>query len=81
MPDFLVRDIDPSVADRIKRVASERGLPINDTILLLINEALDIPHPQPLDISQLTALLAEDESRVLDEAMSAFKDIPKSTPY
>lgn len=81
MPDFLVRDIDPSVADRIKRVASERGLPINDTILLLINEALDIPHPQPLDISQLTALLAEDESRVLAEAMSAFKDIPKSTPY
>lgn len=84
MPDFLVHDIDPQVAERIKRVARERGLSINDTILSLINEALDIPHPQPSipgDISRLTGMLAEEETQALADALAAFRHMPKSTPY
>ncbi len=41
MPDFLLKDIDSSIADRVKRLARERDWPINDVFLHLIKQALD----------------------------------------
>lgn len=84
MPDFLVRDIEPQVADRIKRIARERGWPINDVILRLIKEALGMVQPEPPvpgDIARLSGTLEDDESRALAEAMKALQNLPDDTPY
>lgn len=84
MPDFLIRDIDPVVADRIKRLARERGWPINDMIMHLIKQALGLvapdPPPTPGDIARLTGAFEDDESRAFREAMEAMKGLPDDAP-
>ncbi len=84
MPDFLVRDIEPQVADRIKRIARERGWPINDVILRLIKEALGMAQPEaplPGDIARLSGTFEDEESRALREAMKALENLPDDAPY
>ena len=84
MPDFLVRDIEPQVADRIKRIARERGWPINDVLLRLIKEALGKEQPEvpePGDIARLAGAFEDEESRALAEAMRAMQQLPADTPY
>ena len=85
MPDFLIRDIDNEVAERIKALARERGWPLNDTMIHLIKQALGLVEPEPLrepaDISRLGGAWDDSESRALIEAMEAFKDRPDDSPY
>ncbi len=84
MPDFLVRDIEPQVADRIKRIARERGWPINDVILRLIKEALGMAEPEapvPGDIARLAGTFEDEESRALAEAMRAMQELPDDASY
>lgn len=85
MPDFLIRDIDATMAERIKDIARERGWPLNDTILHLIKRGLGMvepePPPEPGDIARLPGTLNDDESKAFLEAMSAFKQLPDDTPY
>ena len=84
MPDFLIRDIDEAVAERIKRIARDRGWPINDVILRLLKEALGMVEPEPPlpgDIARLAGSYQDDESRVFEEAMKAFKTLPDDQPY
>jgi NRPS condensation-like uncharacterized protein len=40
MADFLLRDIDERVAERIKELARQRGWPLNDVILHLSSRRL-----------------------------------------
>lgn len=85
MPDFLVRDIDGDVAERIKSVARERGWPLNDTIIHLIKQSLGLaeppPPPEPGEITRLPGNFENTESRALLEAMEAFKQLPDDSPY
>lgn len=84
MPDFLVRDIEPQVADRIKRIARERRWPINDVILHLIKQALGMAKPEaplPGDITRLGGNVSADENQVLAEAMKALEQLPDDTPW
>ena len=84
MPDFLIRDIDAEVAERIKRIARDRGWPINDVILRLLKEALGMAEPEPPlpgDIARLSGTYQDDETRVLEEAMKAFQRLPDDQPY
>jgi hypothetical protein len=84
MPDFLIRDIDADVAERIKRIARDRGWPINDVILRLLKEALGMAEPEPPlpgDIARLSGTYQDDETRVLEEAMKAFQRLPDDQPY
>ena len=84
MPDFLVRDIDPTVAERIKRIARDRGWPINDVILSLLRQALGLEEPeQPLpgDIARLSGAFEGDESQAFEEALRALKGLPDDQPY
>ena len=84
MPDFLVRDIEPQVADRIKRIARERGWPINDVILRLIKEALGMAEPEaplPGDIARLAGTFEDEESKALAEAMRAMQQLPDDASY
>jgi len=45
MADFLLRDIDDKVAERIKELARQRGWPLNDVILHLVKQALGLAEP------------------------------------
>lgn len=78
MPDIHIKDISPDVADRIKRIARDRGWPINDVVLHLLNQALGLEHPdQPLpgDIARLTGTWEDEESKALHEAIEALRKL------
>jgi hypothetical protein len=64
MPDILVKDIDPDIAERIKRMARDRGWPINDVVLSLLRQALGMEKPE-------MPLPEDEESRALKEAIEA----------
>ena len=85
VPDFLIRDIDGEVAERIKAFARERGWPLNDTMIHLLKQSLGLAEPalppDPADISRLGGSWDASESRALIEAMEAFKDLPDDSPY
>jgi len=84
MPDFLVRDIDPAIAERIKRLARDRGWPINDVILHLIKQALGMAEPEPPlpgDIARLSGAFESEEASAFEEALRALKGLPDDTPY
>jgi hypothetical protein len=84
MADFLLRDIDERVAERIKEMARQKGWPLNDVILLLIKQALGLvdpePAPVPGDIARLTGAWSDDEARAFEEAMSAMTSLPDDAP-
>jgi hypothetical protein len=78
MPDLLVKDIDPAVADRIKRIARDRGWPINDVVLALLRQALGLEQPDPPlpgDIARLTGTWEDEESKALAAAIEALKKL------
>ena len=84
MADFLLRDIDERIAERIKEMARQKGWPLNDVILLLIKQALGIVEPEPApvpgDIARLTGAWSDDEARAFEEAMSAMTSLPDDAP-
>ncbi|SDE06680.1 hypothetical protein [Aquimonas voraii] len=78
MPDLLVKDIDSEIADRIKRMARDRGWPINDVVLSLLRQALGMEKPEPPlpgDIARLTGTWEDEESRALKEAIEALRKL------
>ncbi|MEO7252265.1 MAG: hypothetical protein ABIW30_06635 [Arenimonas sp.] len=84
MADFLLRDIDERVAERIKEIARQRGWPLNDVILHLVKQALGLsepdPPPVPGDIARLMGAWDDAEARAFNEAMSAFSGLPDDAP-
>ena len=84
MADFLLRDIDERVAERIKEMARQRGWPLNDVILHLIKQALGLsepdPPPVPGDIARLLGSWDDEETRAFNEAMQAFTGLPDDAP-
>jgi hypothetical protein len=78
MPDILVKDIDSDIAERIKRIARDRGWPINDVVLSLLRQALGMEKPDPPlpgDIARLTGTWEDEESRALHEAIEALRKL------
>jgi hypothetical protein len=84
MADFLLRDIDERVAERIKEMARQRGWPLNDVILHLIKQALGLSEPEPApvpgDIARLLGSWDDEETRAFNEAMQAFSGLPDDAP-
>ena len=84
MADFLLRDIDERVAERVKEMARQRGWPLNDIILLLIKQALGLvdpePAPVPGDIARLMGAWDDSEAKAFESAMSAFSGLPDDAP-
>lgn len=84
MADFLLRDIDERVAERIKEIARQKGWPLNDVILLLVKQALGMaepePPPVPGDIARLTGAWNDDETKAFAAAMAAMTDLPDDAP-
>ena len=84
MADFLLRDIDERVAERIKEIARQKGWPLNDVILLLLKQALGIvepePPPVPGDIARLSGAWNDEEAKAFAAAMSAMTELPDDAP-
>src|SRR6187549_2664199 len=84
MADFLSRDIDERVAERIKELARQRGWPLNDVILHLVKQALGLVEPEappePNDIARLMGTWDDAESRAFQEAMASFTSLPDDAP-
>jgi len=84
MADFLVRDIDERVAERLKELARQKGWPLNDVILHLLKQALGLvepePPPVPGDIARLRGAWNDDEARAFYEAMNAMSELPDDAP-
>jgi hypothetical protein len=84
MADFLLRDIDERVAERIKEIARQRGWPLNDVILNLLKQALGLSEPEPApvpgDIARLLGSWDDAETRAFNEAMNAFSGLPDDVP-
>ncbi len=84
MADFLLRDIEDRVADRIKELARQKGWPLNDVILHLVKQALGLaepdPAPVPGDIARLAGAWGDEETRAFNEAMAAFNGLPDDAP-
>jgi hypothetical protein len=84
LADFLLRDIDERVAERIKEMARQRGWPLNDVILHLIKQALGLaepdPPPVPGDIARLMGAWDDSEAKAFEAAMSAFTGLPDDAP-
>jgi hypothetical protein len=82
--DFLLRDIDERVAERIKEMARQRGWPLNDVILHLVKQALGLVEPEPPavpgDIARLTGAWGDEETRAFEAAMNAFSGLPDDAP-
>ncbi len=84
MADFLVRDIDERVAERLKELARQKGWPLNDVILHLLRQALGLvepePPPVPGDIARLRGTWNDEEARAFEEAMQAINGLPDDAP-
>ncbi len=84
MADFLLRDIDDRVANRVKELARQKGWPLNDVLLLLVKQALGMAEPDPApipgDIARLNGAWNEDESRAFMEAINSFSELPDDAP-
>ena len=84
MADFLLRDIDDRVANRVKELARQKGWPLNDVLLLLVKQALGMAEPDPApipgDIARLNGAWNEEESRAFMEAMNSFTELPDDAP-
>jgi hypothetical protein len=80
VPDILVRNIEESVAERIKLIARERQWTINDVIVHLVKTALgfegeDIFHREMHDIAVLSGAWDAGETAAFRSAVEAFEQV------
>jgi len=82
--DFLLRDIDERVSERVKEMARQRGWPLNEVLLHLLKQALGLVEPEPPavpgDIARLTGAWGDEETRAFEAAVNAFAGLPDDTP-
>ena len=70
MTDIVLKDIDPLLADRIRRVAEARGWSIHETIFHLLEHGLFSAE------SDISSGFSDREVDVLSDAITALKDVP-----
>jgi hypothetical protein len=89
MPDFTVRGIDISMAERIKELARAKNWSINDVVLDLLQKALemngsassaDAARVDHQDVALLSGTWANDEAAAFRAALEAFEQLPPDTP-
>ena len=90
MPDFTVRGIEISMAERIKEIARARNWSINDVVLDLLQQALNnsgagqttapaAPDDRS-DVALLAGTWASDEAAEFRAALDAFERLPIDEP-
>ncbi len=89
MPDFTVRGIDITLAERIKEIARVRNWSINDVVLELLQKGLSAngsaaaasaaPEDRN-DVALLSGTWGSDEAAAFRAAVEAFESLPAETP-
>lgn len=75
MTDIVLRDIDPALAERIRRLSEKRGLSVSDTLLRLLERGLaaaegrGVPH------------LDDAEAGALERAIAAMEQVPDDAGF
>ena len=70
MTDIVLKNIDPVLADRIRRVAEARGWSMHDTLFHLLEQGLFATE------AEVRSGFNDKEVDVLSAAISALKDVP-----
>ena len=70
MTDMVLKDIDPVLADRIRRVAEARGWTMHDTLFHLLEHGLFLTE------AEVRSGFNDREVDVLSAAISALKEVP-----
>ena len=70
MTDIVMKDIDPVLADRIRRVAEARGWTMHDTLFYLLEQGLFVTEVE------VRSGFNDREVDVLSAAITAMKDVP-----
>ncbi len=70
MTDIVLRDIDPILAERIRRIAGARGWNMHDTLFNLIEQGLF--HCE----AEVRSGFDSQEVDALTEAINALRDVP-----
>lgn len=73
MTDIVLKDIDAVLADRIRRVADQRGWSVPKTLLHLLEQGLHVYEGDG------TVRFDNSEADVLQEAIAALEGIPDGT--
>ena len=71
MTDIVMKDIDPVLADRIRRVAEARGWSMHDTLFHLLEQGLFATE------AEVRSGFNDREVDVLSAAITALKDVPR----
>lgn len=80
MPDFVLRNIDDDVAERIKALARERKCSINEVVLRLLRASLglggdDIVQREIHDVARLGGTWNSTETDAFRNALNAFERV------
>lgn len=70
MTDIVMKDVDPVLADRIRRVAEARGWSVHETIFNLLEQGLYSSE------SEISSGFNDREVDVLSDAITALKGVP-----
>lgn len=75
MTDIMLKDADPVLVDRIRRLADARGWPMPQALLYLLEQGLHVYEGDG------AARLDNRESSALAEAIAALEGIPDDQGY
>ena len=75
MTDIVLRDIDPLLAERIKRLGDARGWPVHDTLLRVLEQGLHACEGHgPVQ-------LEANEAGALEAAIAAMEEVPSDPGF
>ena len=75
MTDIVLKDIDPVMADRIRRVAEARGWNMHEAIFNLLEQGLFLSE------REVHGGFDDQEAKVLSAAINALKDVPSGKGF
>ena len=74
MPDLILRDIEPDLLDRVRRLADTRGCSLEASLLDLLQQGLAC-------VRELDDSLDDFDARVLREAIAALESVPSDPGF
>ena len=74
MPDLILRDIQPALIDRVRRVADARGTSLQEALLELLDRGLACGDDR-------RGRLDDNDARALQEAIAALENVPSDPGF
>lgn len=74
MPDLILRDIQPTLLDRVRRLADARGTTVEDALLELLDRGLACT-------GDANGAVDDTDARVLQEAIAALENVPSDPGF